>query len=113
MANALIGQSGGPTAVINQSLVGIVEVLREAKSVTRILGAVHGIQGVLDGRLIDLSRESRRTLERVARTPRSALRSVRHKPTPGECRAIWTSSSGSRCAGSSTSAGTTRPRPCA
>jgi len=88
LGNAVIGQSGGPTAVINQSLVGIVETLREAKEVRHVLGAVHGIQGVLNGQLVDLSREKTKRLEAVARTPSSALRSVRHKPTPEECRAI-------------------------
>ncbi|MBK7875434.1 MAG: 6-phosphofructokinase [Planctomycetes bacterium] len=86
--NALIGQSGGPTAVINQSLVGIVETLLDSDRVRTIYGAVHGIQGVLGGHLIDLSREKAKTLEAVARTPSSALRSVRKKPTPEECRKI-------------------------
>lgn len=88
LGNALIGQSGGPTAVINQSLVGVVETLRDDKRVGKVLGALHGIQGVLAGKLVDLSREKRKTLEAVARTPSSALRSVRHKPTEQECRAI-------------------------
>src|SRR5688572_18523643 len=86
--NALIGQSGGPTAVINESLVGIVEALVEAPRVGKVLGALHGIQGVLGGDLVDLSREKRKTLEAVAKTPSSALRSVRHKPNPEECRRI-------------------------
>ncbi|MBI5363329.1 MAG: 6-phosphofructokinase [Planctomycetes bacterium] len=86
--NALIGQSGGPTAVINQSLVGIVETLVASERVKRVLGAVHGVQGVLGGKIVDLSREKKKTLELVANTPSSALRSVRHKPTPEECRKI-------------------------
>jgi ATP-dependent phosphofructokinase / diphosphate-dependent phosphofructokinase len=88
LGNALIGQSGGPTAVINQSLVGIVETLVDSKLVGTVLGALHGIQGVLSGQLIDLSREKQKTLELVAQTPSSALRSVRHKPTDDECRRI-------------------------
>ncbi len=83
--NALVGQSGGPTCVINQSLVGIIEEARSAGSIQRVLGAVHGIKGVLEERLIDLGRESQETLERVARTPCAALRSVRKKPTREEC----------------------------
>ena len=51
--NVLIGQSGGPTSVINQSLVGLVEVCRAADSVRKVLGAVHGIQGILDDHLYD------------------------------------------------------------
>ena len=87
--NVLIGQSGGPTAVINQSLVGLVETCQGSKKVGSILGAVHGIQGVLQNRIVDLGRESRTTLETVARTPGSALRSVRKKPTPEECEQIF------------------------
>ena len=73
--NVLIGQSGGPTCVINQSLVGVVQEAR------------HGIAGVLAEDFIDLGRESNETLERVAVTPCAALRSVRKKPTRAECEA--------------------------
>lgn len=81
----MIGQSGGPTHVINQSLVGIVEAALGAPAVDRIFGALHGIKGVLDERLVDLGRESRATLEAVAQTPGAALRSVRKKPNREEC----------------------------
>src|SRR5262245_30249619 len=84
--NALIGQSGGPTAVINQSLVGIVEAARASKSIVNVYGALHGIKGVLEGKLIDLGKESKATLEAVAATPCAALRSVRKKPTREECQ---------------------------
>src|SRR5690349_22214316 len=87
--NVLIGQSGGPTAVINQSLVGLVETCQRDARVGRILGAVSGIQGVLECHFIDLGRESRKTLEAVARTPGSALRSVRMKPTPEQCERAY------------------------
>lgn len=87
--NVLIGQSGGPTAVINQSLVGLVQTCQRSAKVAHILGAVHGVQGVLEGRIVDLGRESRTTLEAVATTPGSALRSVRKKPTPDECARIY------------------------
>jgi 6-phosphofructokinase 1 len=83
--NALIGQSGGPTCVINQSLVGLVEECVASDRVDHVYGAVHGISGVLSERLIDLGRESRATLEAVAGTPCAALRSVRKKPTREEC----------------------------
>ena len=86
--NVLIGQSGGPTAVINQSLVGIVETCADAKGVGRVYGARHGIQGILKGDLVDLGRESRKTLEAVAKTPAAALRSVRKKPTREECEQV-------------------------
>jgi len=83
--NVLIGQSGGPTAVINQSLVGLIETLVGDPKIGEIYGAVHGIQGVLKDKLVDLRREKRSTLEAVARTPCAALRSVRKKPTREEC----------------------------
>ena len=88
VGNALIGQSGGPTAVINQSLVGLVETLATDPKVGDVYGAVHGIQGVLKDKLVDLKREKRSTLEAVARTPCAALRSVRKKPTREECEQI-------------------------
>lgn len=86
--NVLIGQSGGPTCVINQSLVGLIETCVGSKRVKRVFGAVHGIQGVLGEKMIDLGRESRETLEAVASTPCAALRSVRKKPTRAECEGV-------------------------
>lgn len=81
----LVGQSGGPTAVINQSLVGIVEAARGRGEVRRVIGARRGISGLLEGDLVDLSREDPAHLERVASTPCAALRSVRKKPDEAEC----------------------------
>jgi 6-phosphofructokinase 1 len=75
--------------VINQSLVGVVLAARENKAVGKIYGALHGIQGILDEKFIDLRKESRSTLEAVANTPASALGSVRRKPTPEDCVAIF------------------------
>jgi 6-phosphofructokinase len=86
--NALIGQSGGPTCVINQSLVGVVEAAVGSDRIERVFGALHGIKGVLEERLIDLGRESKETLEAVAATPCAALRSVRKKPTREECQQV-------------------------
>ena len=87
---AVIGQSGGPTAVINQSLVGAVEeCLRHDEAITSVYGARHGIQGILDQDMIDLGRESFSTLERVAATPSSGLGSVRLKPTKEDCNRIF------------------------
>ena len=87
--NMLIAQSGGPSMVINQSLVGAVLAARDNKAVGKIYGALHGIQGILDEAFIDLRKESRKTLEAVANTPSSALGSVRRKPTPEDCQAIF------------------------
>ena len=83
--NALIGQSGGPTAVINQSLVGVVEGCLRSDRIKGVYGAIHGVKGVLGEDLIDLGRESAATLEGVANTPCAGLRSVRKKPTEEEC----------------------------
>ncbi|TVR48822.1 MAG: diphosphate--fructose-6-phosphate 1-phosphotransferase, partial [Planctomycetota bacterium] len=87
--NALVGQSGGPTAVINQTLVGVVEKALAAPEIDRVYGAIHGIQGILDGQLMDFAEERAENLELVAGTPSSALLSVRLKPTPDICRRIF------------------------
>ena len=87
--NMLIAQSGGPTVVINQSLVGAVLEAKKHKEIKKIYGALHGIKGILDEDLIDLGRESAATLALVAQTPSSALGSVRKKPTYDDCLAIF------------------------
>ena len=78
-----------PDGVINQSLVGVVEALVKVPEVGRILGARHGVKGILGEDFIDLRLESADVLERVAATPSSALGSVRKKPTPEECRRMF------------------------
>lgn len=87
--NMLIAQSGGPTVVINQSLVGAVLEAKKHKQIKKIYGALHGIKGILEENLIDLGRETVKTLEDVANTPSSALGSVRKKPTPADCANIF------------------------
>ena len=87
--NMLIAQSGGPTAVINQSLVGAVMEARKHKEIKHIYGALHGIAGILGDELIDLGKETPATLKAVANTPSSALGSVRKKPTHEDCIAIF------------------------
>ena len=86
--NALIGQSGGPTAVINQSLVGLVEECLASDEIQNVYGALSGIQGILDERLVNLGLEEPRTLQRVAETPCAALGSVRRKPTSEDCERL-------------------------
>lgn len=86
--NVMIGQSGGPTVVINQSLVGVVHAAMASDAVGTILGARHGVKGILAEDLIDLGKESPETLERVALTPAAGLGSVRQKPTREECERI-------------------------
>jgi len=85
----IIGQSGGPTAVINQSLVGAVLVARKEVNITGILGARHGIKGILEENFVDLSLPSREQLERVSETPAAALGSVRMKPTKEDCSRVF------------------------
>jgi 6-phosphofructokinase 1 len=87
--NMLIAQSGGPTAVINQSLIGAVLEAKKHAAIKNIYGALHGIQGILDENLINLRRESKDTLETVAHTPSAALGSVRCKPTRDDCAKIF------------------------
>ncbi len=88
VGNMLIAQSGGPTVVINQSLVGAVLEAKKHKEIKKIYGALHGIKGILNEDLIDLGRESVATLKAVAQTPSSGLGSVRKKPTPEDCAKI-------------------------
>ncbi len=87
--NMLIAQSGGPTAVINQTLVGAVLEARKHPEIQKVYGAMHGIQGILDEVFLDLGKETPANLERVANTPSSALGSVRKKPTAEDCAAIF------------------------
>jgi 6-phosphofructokinase 1 len=86
----VIGQSGGPTAVINQSLVGAILEARKHKEVIRnVYGARHGVAGLLGQDLLDLSATPTENLNKVAATPSSALGSVRKKPTAEECTAMF------------------------
>ena len=85
----VIAQSGGPSMVINQSLVGAVLAARKSSRIGRILGARHGIAGILAGDYIDLRKPTAAKLEAIAATPGSALGSVRKKPTPEDCRKIF------------------------
>ena len=75
----IIGQSGGPTAVINASAQGAIQAALEADCITRVLGAAHGIKGVLEDRLYDMGQEDPTELELLQNTPSSALGSCRYK----------------------------------
>jgi len=85
----LIAQGGGPTAVINQSLVGAVLESRKFPEVTRVYGAVNGVRGIVDEELLDLTQETTNNLEQVAMTPSSGLLSTRDKPDEAYCREIF------------------------
>ncbi len=88
-ANAVIGQSGGPTAVINQSLVGVIETARGCGHIGKILGARHGVRGIVNEDFIPLNDVPDELLERIARTPAAALRSTRDKPDRAYCERIF------------------------
>ncbi|MCC7100972.1 MAG: 6-phosphofructokinase [Rubrivivax sp.] len=85
----LVAQGGGPTAVINQSLVGVVLEARRFREVTRVYGARHGVRGVVDEDFVDLTQETSHNLELVAGTPAAALGSTRDKPDLAYCRAMF------------------------
>ncbi len=87
--NMLIAQSGGPSMVINQSLIGAVLAAKQSDKIDHIYGALHGIQGIFDEKFIDLRAEPDEVLLRVAQTPSSALGSVRRKPTAEDCKTIF------------------------
>jgi ATP-dependent phosphofructokinase / diphosphate-dependent phosphofructokinase len=87
--NMVIAQSGGPSMVINESLVGAVLEARKSARIGRILGARHGILGILGNDYIDLRKASVKKLEAIGETPSSALGSCRKKPTVEDCRAIF------------------------
>lgn len=85
----LVAQGGGPTAVINQSLVGVVLEARRHKGVNLVYGARHGVRGIVDEDFVDLTRETSHNLELVAGTPSSALGSTRDKPDLAYCQNIF------------------------
>ncbi len=85
----VIAQGGGPTAVINQSLVGAALESRKFQQVTKVYGAVNGVQGIINEDFIDLTQETTHNLEQVANTPSSALFSTRDKPDKAYCQEIF------------------------
>lgn len=89
--NAVIGQSGGPTSVINQSLVGVALEARKHGHIDRLLGARHGVRGIVNEDFIELNNASAELLERVALTPAAALGSTRDKPDADYCQRIFAS----------------------
>lgn len=87
--NLIVGQSGGPTAVINQSLVGLIEAAVPRDEIQQIWGARHAVKGILSEDFIDLRAQSRDTLAAVAATPSAALGSVRKKPSDEERHKVF------------------------
>lgn len=86
---AVIGQSGGPTAVINRSLVGFIKEATNS-NFDEILGAKHGLAGMLSQDFVDLSKLSESQLYGIGKTPAAALGSVRKKPTDKDIEKLVT-----------------------
>jgi ATP-dependent phosphofructokinase / diphosphate-dependent phosphofructokinase len=85
----LVAQGGGPTAVINQSLVGVVLEARKFPEMTKVYGARHGVRGIRNEDFLDLTQATSHNLETVAMTPASALGSTRDKPDVEYCRKMF------------------------
>lgn len=79
MNNCLVAQSGGPTAVINASVVGILQANIDTEYYYKVYGGVNGIEGILNERLIDLSSLTEEELKVFKHTPSSGLGSCRYK----------------------------------
>ena len=81
-------QSGGPTAVINRSLVGIIREASDSSEIKSIYGAVHGLDGLLTAKFLDLGNQSNEILERVSITPAAALGSSRRRLRDGDLESV-------------------------
>ena len=85
----LVAQGGGPTAVINQSMAGVVLEARKFRNVELVYGAYHGVSGIIQEEFLDLTQETSHNIEMVANTPASALGSTRDKPDLRYCQEIF------------------------
>ena len=79
VGSCIIGQSGGPTAVINASAYGVIRTALDAPEITKVYGAAHGIKGILDDVLYDMGEEEDCELAHLLHTPSAALGSCRYK----------------------------------
>ncbi len=77
--NAIVGQSGGPTSVINSSLCGVIQECLKQDAIEHVYGMRYGIEGFMENQVLDLGLEAPETIEGLKRTPSSALGSCRHK----------------------------------
>ena len=89
LTKVLVAQGGGPTAVINQSLVGAVLEARKYHTFDLVDGAYHGVRGIVDEEFLDLTQETSHNLEMVGHTPSSGLGSTRDKPDLKYCQEIF------------------------
>ena len=87
-ANAVVGQSGGPTGVINASLVGVIEEAVKHPEIENLYGAIHAVAGIVKDDFIDLKQLSADMLEKVVASPSSALGTSRDKPDKQYCAKI-------------------------
>ncbi len=78
MKNLLVAQSGGPTAVINASLLGVIKEAFKQEKINHVYGSLHGIDGLFNDQFIELKKEDLMQLEKLMYTPSAALGSVRH-----------------------------------
>ena len=85
-SNILIAQGGGPTNVINQSLVGII--IQEKKNNSNILGALNGVNGLINNKFVNLNKLTKEDLSFIRNTPGASLGSTRDKPNEKYCLEI-------------------------
>lgn len=85
---AIIFQSGGSTAVINQSLAGVVAEARRSRTFSALYGSRFGVLGLIKKNWVDLTKLSPKELDRLKQTPSSALGSSRHKLSPQEAVSV-------------------------
>jgi 6-phosphofructokinase 1 len=88
-ANAVVGQSGGPTGVINASLVGVIEEAKKHPEIKNLYGAIHAVEGMDKDEFINLKKLSPAVLKDVIASPSSALGSSRNKPDEAYCARIF------------------------
>jgi len=79
VGNVLVGQSGGPTAVINASVAGVISEALNHSCIEEIYGSLNGVLGILHEELIDLASESQQTVRALRHTPGAALGTCRYK----------------------------------
>jgi 6-phosphofructokinase 1 len=79
IGNLLVAQSGGPTAVINASVAGVIQEAQKHKCIENVFGGLNGILGILNDQLIDLNQEEPNTIEALKHTPAAALGTCRYK----------------------------------
>ncbi|MFC3208808.1 diphosphate--fructose-6-phosphate 1-phosphotransferase [Aquamicrobium soli] len=84
----VIAQGGGPTAVINQTMVGAALEVRRKHPGAKVLGSIHGVRGIRDGNYVDLSAIPEEQLRLIAGTPSAALGSTRDKPDAAYCELV-------------------------